>query len=203
MASKNNTSLIPHVIESLRAVAMVPLEMDGVADKNKITMSRLRLEQIMGSYDIIYGLVNKCWSNLPDPPCDEKTSISWDGATPNTFVHVWSIMELERTDLSWAVGSRNCSDYCRAMNMQGALDMYLYRPESMTPSQITDIERDIFKPTLVNKKTNFCSHYDFCMSMLVDTGPKVLNVSEMEEIARSRRTGSRRPAIGTKVVSRL
>jgi hypothetical protein len=225
MSDKKNTSLIPKIIESLRRVAMVPVEMDGMVDKDKITMSRLKLEQIMSSYEVIYGLVSKCWSNLPDPPCDEKTylfvwiiasddycinhrSISWDGASANTFVHVWSIMDrirmsLERTDMSWAVGSRNCSDFCRAVNMPGALDVYLYRPEPMTPSQILDLDKDIFEPTFVDYKAEFCSYYDFCMDTILDTGTKTVNVSEMalmnEEISRrsgtptSRRAGSRAP----------
>lgn len=73
MTSKNNTSLILHIVESLRAAEMMPLEMDGVVEKHKIRVSRSMLEQIMWSYSIIYGLVKKSWSNLPDQPCDKTT----------------------------------------------------------------------------------------------------------------------------------
>lgn len=211
MCASKNTNLISTIIESLRRVATVPVEMDGVEDRDKITISRLKLEQIMSSYQYLYVLVNKCWSNLPDPPCDEMTylfvwiiasdgycvnhrTISWTSSTPNTFVHVWSIvdrirMSLESTDLSWVLGTRNCPDYCRHMDMPGALDQYLYRPETVLPSQIADIDRDVFSPVHVDERAEFCSFFDFCTDALVDSGPRTIDVSEMamnnDEISRT------------------
>ena len=206
----NNTNMFSKVLESLKAVATVPVEVDGVETKNKITLSRLRMEEILRAYERVYVLVNKCWSNLPDAPCDEKTylfvwimacdgycinyrTISWEGASPNTFVHVWSIMDrirmtLENSDLAWVVGTRNCPEFCRFTDMSGAVDQYLYQREPMVPDQIAKMEMDVFKPGFVNERVEFCSYYDFCMDTLVDSGPKKVDISEMammnDEIAR-------------------
>lgn len=209
----NNTSLNAKIIKSLREVAVVDVEEGGAEDRSKITFSRLKLEEITRSYDAFYKLVNKCWSSLPEPPCKEKTylfvwvimcddycinhnTISWDNANAKTYIHVWSIidrirMSLDNTEFSRLIGSRSCPQFCRYVNASGALDMHIYRPEMITPSQITGIQNDMFPPTYNDNRQEFCSYYDFCMSTTIPTTRNMLNVSEIslrnQEIIRTRK----------------
>ncbi|KAI6986055.1 hypothetical protein KC359_g8913 [Hortaea werneckii] len=163
--------------------------MDAVPDLtgNTISISRVKLNTMIKSYHILYELVHKCWSNFPEPPCSEKTyvfvwalasddycfnhgTISWERSTPNTFVHLWSIIDriklsLEREGLSWIVNGRNCAEYCRSTGMSGPLDAHMYTRETVPPIEITKMDEDFFPMIYSDEKGDHCSYHDFCESV--------------------------------------
>lgn len=207
--------LFEDIVACLNKVSNVPVELDTVMDaySKKIVLSRMKLNEIVSSYNIIYALVHKCWSSLPDPPCDEKTyifvwmfaaenycvnhnTISWEGANPNTFVHLWSIVDrirvaLEGGRLNWVVGSRNCADYTKTTGMTGPLDQYMYSSEYVTPAEILAMDTDLIMPTYRDEKKEFCSYYDFCMDSYLRKPEVVITTSDIAaanyEVMRQRR----------------
>ena len=194
----------PSVIEKLKENANVRVVVDANPSMymNVMSVSRLKLTTILNTYAPLYELVNKCWSNLPNPPHDDRmyvfmwvmacenysvnhSTIKWEGATPNTFVHLWSIMDrmkhsLERLNLSWVVGPRNCADYCRRMGMTGPLDSLMYVPELVVPVEITKMEEDFIPISFESESRSFCSFYEFNKSVKVDDHGVALTVSDME-----------------------
>ena len=180
--------LMTDIIEGLRACTNVRVTVGETADLSgrTITINRNKLNTIVGSYPILYRLVHKCWSNFPDPPCSEKTylfvwvlsadeycvnhtTIKWERATPNTFVHLWSVVDriqlsLVRAGLEWIVASRNCATYCKSTGMVGPLDAHMYSREVVPPEQIEKMEEDFVPMTFRNEVADFCSYHDFCES---------------------------------------
>lgn len=199
----NSSDLFSEVILKLRACASVPVVIDEVTNTSRksISISRLKLNQMINSYWTLYKLVHKCWSNLPDPPCSEKTylfmwaiacddysfnhgTISWEGSTLNTFVHLWSIIDriklsLERVGLSWIVGERNCADYCKSVGVTGPLDEHMYPPEFVVPDEILKIDEDVMQMVYEDSKEEFCSFHDFTMSTYVRGAPVAISASDI------------------------
>lgn len=213
-----STNMFVDVIQSLRSCATVSVNVDAKpsASTNGISISRMKMNQMINAYSMMYKIVHQCWSNLPDPPCNEKTfvfmwviasddynvnhgTIAWEGSNPNTFVHLWSIVDriripLENANMAWVVGTRNCADYCKTTGMNGPLDTHMYPHENVTPQQITLMSKDVNAMRYVNVSTEFCSFYDFNMSTITIPVKKVITASEMEEanstIARRASPGS-------------
>ncbi len=188
----NTTSLSKDIVNQLTKVCKTKVTLDEIVDdKNKIiSVSRTKLSEIIKRYAKIYELVNKCWSNLPPPPCTEgtyvfiwmmisdnygvnHTTIEWSGSTPNTFVHLWSIMDriklsLEETGLYWIVGDRSCTGYYRETGLTGPLDQMMYIPETEPLPCIDDMDDELFRPSYTDDPQEFCSFLDFCTSVKDD-----------------------------------
>lgn len=206
------------LIKTLNACSNVPVVVDGnpSSTSNIISVSRVKANTMINSYRTIYTLVNKCWSNFPEPPCDEKTyvfmwviasegysvnhdTIKWEGSNPNTFVHLWSIVDrirpsLEQSGMSWIVDSRNCAHYCGSTGMTGPLDAHMYPPELVTPIEIDKMDEDATPLTHQDRRSEFCSFYDFTMSALVPEVETVISASQMsaanEEVTSQLRSGT-------------
>jgi hypothetical protein len=212
-----STNLFTDVVESLRRCATVRVVVDGKPNEfeNVISISRIKLNDLINAYPLIYELANKCWSNFPDPPCDERTyvfmwalacdnycfnhgTISWERSTPNTFVHMWSIIDrmrlvLVRHGLGWVMVGRNCADFCRSTGMVGPLDANMYVPELVVPSEIVKIDDDFVPLTFKNEISEFCSYHDFKASVRTAGPERVISVSDiaMANEESIRRSGSR------------
>ena len=194
---------ITNIIEELRGCAAVPVMLDASpsASTNAISVSRVKMNSMLKSYGTVYSLVNKCWSNLPDPPATERTfvfmwaiaiegygmnhsTVKWEGSTPNTFVHMWSIVdriksELGRAGLGWVLESRNCEDYCKSTGMSGPLDAHMYSHELVVPTEILSLDEDAVPLVYDNKIEDFSSFYDFVMTARVNEGPTVISASDI------------------------
>lgn len=212
-----STNIFTDVVESLRKCATVRVVVDGKPNEfeNVISISRIKLNDLINAYPLIYELVHKCWSNFPDPPCDERTyvflwalacdnycfnhgTISWERSTPNTFVHMWSIIDrmrlvLVRHGLGWVMVGRNCADFCRSTGMVGPLDANMYVPELVVPSEIIRIDDDFVPLTFKDETAEFCSYHDFRMSAKTSGPGRVISVSDiaMANEEKIRSSGSR------------
>lgn len=205
----SNFDLFSDVLESLKKCATVPVVVDGNPNsmERRISISRIKLGQMVKSYPVMFELANKCWSNFPEPPCSERTyvfmwaiacsdysfnhgTISWERSTPNTFVHLWSIvdrMKLRLSNLNWIIGTRNCADYCRSTGMTGPLDASMYARENTTPHEILKIDSDFVPLTFKDEVGEFCSYDDFCSSVMtkgVGTAAEntIINASDEQEM---------------------
>lgn len=211
-------SLFDDVMQQLRSCSAVPVVMDAAPNmiRNKISISRVKMTYMVQSYDILFTLVNKCWSNLPEPPCSEKThlfmwviaadyysldhsTINWEGSGPNTFAHLWSIIDrmgisLERAKLNWILDTRTCKGYCASTGMTGPLDRHMYPPEYVTPTEIERIDEEIIPLVHEDSRVEFCSFYNFSMYAMIPEAESMVNVSDMiadnEKLVLKRRTGS-------------
>jgi hypothetical protein len=198
-----STDLSPIIIKELKEVATVNVVVtDNMnTDTSVITIDSGKLREIMCGYDYLRTLVNRTWSNLPTPPVKEKThvfvwliasrdycinhsTIKWPGASPNTFVHLWSIMDrikssLMGVDSSWLIGSRDCVQYCSTTGMNMPMDTYMYMKEGIVPDQIAMMERrpEIFRHDPTSRE--FDSFYDFQMSTYTPKPLPVVNVSHI------------------------
>lgn len=120
--------------------------------------------------------------------CSEAYSVDhnmtlWEGATINTFVHLWSIIDRTRTALEgmgvlWIVEGRTFVGYCADMGAPEPLDTYMYQPESRTPVHIQRLEQDLFEPIFENTKAEVYSYYDFCMSTTMNSTAKPLSIED-------------------------
>lgn len=204
------------LIESLKEHSHCDVVVDGApgAGRNVITVNRLRMNSLISSYDLVSQLSHKYWSNLPDPPSGEKTYIfmwtiasegycvnnttmSWDGSTINTFIHLWSVVDrmrysFEREGLGWLISTRNCADYCKSMSIAGPLDAHLYRPEMVFPINIDELENDIFPLVFEDHHESFESFYDFTRSVSTTSRPVPTSVSEIESANQTKLSASRR-----------
>lgn len=128
-------------------------------------MSKTKLQELLASYHEIYDLETKCWSSLPLPPCNERTyvitwmlisdnyfvnhnKISWVGSNPNTFIHVWSIIDrikvaVEHTTLLRTMESRTCSGYYVGMGLTGRINKKTYSPKKEFPNSIANFRQGV------------------------------------------------------------
>lgn len=198
-----NSDLGAIIIRELKAVATVDVVVTESmnTDPSIITVDSMRMHELMAGYDHLRTLVHRTWSNLPTPPVKEKThvfvwliacrdycinhsTIKWPGATPNTFVHMWSIMDrikpsLTGIDSSWLIGSRDCVQYCSTTGMNWPMDKHMYAKEQVVPEQIVRMEMkpEIFRRDSTTKE--FSSFYDFQMSTYTPKKRPVVNVSRI------------------------
>lgn len=70
--------LLTRVVESLKRFSIVPVKIDCMEGRMKVTLSRPKLEQVIRSYGKIYDHAHKCRWNRPMPPCDETAyAFAW------------------------------------------------------------------------------------------------------------------------------
>lgn len=212
-----NKDMFSTLIDSLKEHSHCDVVVDAPPGihRNVISVSRLKMNTLISWYGLLSQLSHKYWSNLPDPPsgektyiflwtiaCDEycvnNTTMSWEGSTINTFIHLWSVVDrmrysFEREGLGWLISTRNCADYCKSMSIPGPLDAHLYRPELVFPVDLDEIDNDIFPMVFTNHCESFESFYDFTMSVSVSRGPVPISVSEIEANNRLVISPSRRP----------
>ncbi len=195
------------VIAGLREIATVPVVVDrdvvGNPPMGSIVIESRKLYEIIVSYDDICAVSHKCWSNLPDSPVAEPahvfmwmiscrdydvnhSTLRWPGSTPNTFVHLWSILDrmkpsLTSMDMTWLMGTRTCVDYCTSTGMDGPMDAKMYARENVVPSLIENVGSDpgVFMYEPVHR--DFDSYMDFQMSTIMQGDEEVLNVSKLVE----------------------
>ncbi|KAJ6039502.1 hypothetical protein N7444_008407 [Penicillium canescens] len=181
-----DTKLGAKIIRELKDVATVDVETTGtrVSSGNVIVVDVMKLRKVMCGYDYLREIVHKTWSDLPPPPmieraqvvvwlivcnnyCINHSTIKWPGSSPNTYVHLWSIMDRIKTsltniDANWLV-DRGYGDE------PGAADVR-------------------------ERGEDFDSFYDFHMSTFTPKQKEVFNVSmlnlsqEMRDIYLSRRS---------------
>lgn len=166
------------VLRQLRKESKKAISLDEVVtEPNKsISISRTKLSEILQNCETMYGLVNKCWSNLPNPPCSEKT-----------YVFVWMMMSeeygikigLEGTDMRWIVGARTCTGYYQDMGMTGPMDEKMYMPEIETLEQIEKLKNDDNEIKFSHQLNEFASYLDFCISCASDNYKDNVDVSEL------------------------
>lgn len=123
----------------------------------------------------------------PPPPCSELTyvfiwmmvsddydfnhnTINWEGSNPNTFVHLWSIMDrlkqsLEDMGLHWIVGERSYTGYYMDTGLTGPMDEKMYIPEVEPLPYIDEMDDEIFSLTYTEQTEEFCSYLDFYTSV--------------------------------------
>jgi hypothetical protein len=191
------------LLKELRAIAIIPVIMDVRVNANEqaIVVSSTRLNEMMRYYRGLCMVVRKCWSNLPPAPVSEcshvvmwmiacenygvnHSTIRWDGANLNTFVHLWSIMDrikptLSSMDLGWLMGSRSCVEYCLKSGAEGPMDSYMYSKERVPPEQLTNMlaNREALRYKHLGKQ--FDSFYDMMRSTRVPKPVITLNLSRM------------------------
>jgi len=207
-----DTDLGAKIIKELNEVATVAVDMTGTGNANtsQIVVDTMKLREVMCGYDYLREVVHKTWSNLPPSPVPEKThvvvwliicndyginhsTIRWPGSSPNTYVHLWSIMDRIKTsltniDANWLVGSRDCVEYCTTTGMNKPMDQYMYGSEHITPDPIEAMEMNPELLTYEHVGMDFDSFYDFHMSTITPRQTEVFNVSmlnlskEMREV---------------------
>lgn len=191
------------IIKGLKEVATVDVVVTDSLNVqgSVIVIESSKMDEIIAGYDHLRTVVHRTWSNLPTPPVKEKThvfvwliasreytvnhsTIKWAGSSPNTFVHLWSIMErikasLTDVDSGWLIGSRDCVQYCMNTGMTGPMDAKMYTSEHIVPEQIVNMERnpEIFR--FDPRTEEFSSFYDFQMSTYTPKKRPVLNVSRI------------------------
>ena len=111
-------------------------------------------------------------------------TITWEGSTANTFVHLWSIMDrirhvLEETGLYWIVGERSCTGYYTQTGLTGPMDEKMYIPEVESLPYIDDMDDDLFRPTFTEEPEEFCSFLDFCTTVKKDMDFEDCKLDEM------------------------
>jgi len=197
------TELGSKIIRELKEVATVDVVVDGSTSRKvgAIVIDTMKLKEIMCGYDYLRSIVQRTWSNLPSPPVPEKThvivwvivtndyginhsTIRWPGANPNTFVHLWSIMDrikmsLTGVDVGWLVGSRNCIDYCSTTGMSLPIDTYMYPREQVTPDPIAKMKMNPEPHVFEELDVVNDSFYDFVMSTYTPRRMEMLNVSSI------------------------
>jgi len=178
-------------ITFLRTVAKVPvfvgerLEVSG----DSILISELKMGVIAGIYEKIYSFTHRAWRNMPpapgcDPPyvimwmlaCEDyevnHNTISWTGARPNTFVHIWSMIErlsgmFMETGVEWVVGPREAAGYCTATNVVGPADTHIYSRELHTPPQVVAMAMSMRTSTSMPVNREFLSFFDMEVSAMM------------------------------------
>lgn len=211
-----NTELRGTIIKELREIATVDVLVTESlnVDPSAIVIDIMKMNEIMAGYDYLRMLVHQAWSNLPTPPVREKThvfvwliasrnycinhsTINWPGSNPNTFVHLWSIMDrikssLTAIDTSWLIGHRDCVQYCSTTGMNWPMDTHMYAKQEMIPDQIASMEKrpEIFRHDPTTRE--FSSSYDFQMSAYTPKKMRVVDVSRigLSSITRESLSGS-------------
>jgi len=203
---------VADMLTSLKAVATVPVYTNSRPNEyeDSIMVSTMKLEEVASKYTDIYKFASKAWRNLPTPPGCEKAfviawmiasenydvnhfSISWSGSTPNTFVHLWSVINRIRTAFdtqtsSWFINSRDPVGYCTSMNMSGPADQHLYVKEIVVPQHIRVFEEEMHVMVVSDHAEETLSYTAFRLSLAVGSKKRSINVDQM---AMHNRTGSK------------
>lgn len=186
-----NTNMTMKVISSLREVATVPVYVGERPNEvgGTILISELKVAMLTDIYEQLYMFTYTAWRNLPEAPgCDppfvimwmlsaedyeiNHSSITWKGSSPNTFVHVWSMVERLRSTfvsmgMEWLIGSRDTTGYCLATGMSGPADAHLYTREIVTPPQAMVAIREMPRSERLSVSRDFASFFDFETAMMM------------------------------------
>jgi hypothetical protein len=196
-------SLATEMIRCLKAVANVPVYTDSKPNvyEDAIMISTTKLADIVSLYGKFFQFTSTAWSNLPDPPECEKAfviawmiasesydvnhfSIKWSGSNPNTFVHLWAIINRLRTvfdtnTANWFINSRDPVGYCNAMNMTGPADQHIYVRETIMPHHIKVLEEDERLVVTEEVISENASYVAFRMGLMVSNKRRILDISEL------------------------
>jgi hypothetical protein len=180
-------------VSFLRTNAKVPVSVGERAQTSgdSILISELKMSMIASIYEKIYSFTHKAWRNVPtapgcDPPyvimwmlaCEgyevNHNTITWPGAGPNTFVHIWSMLErlrsvLAKAGLEWIMGPRDAVGYCEAMNITGPTDTHIYSRERAILPQVAAMASTMKTSTSTNVSRDFVSFFDMETSMMMPT----------------------------------
>lgn len=204
-------NLYSTIIRELKEIASVEvvLSENPAPNESVITIDTMKMKEIIAGYNHLQTIVQKTWSNLPSPPVKEKThvfvwliasvgycvnysTIKWPGSSPNTFVHMWSIMDrikssLTVIDTNWLVGPRDCVQYCLSTGMKWPMDSHMYQSQQTSVDQIKLMEMrpEVFKFDPTTRE--FDSFYDFHMSTRTRKKMPMINVtrSGLSEITKA------------------
>jgi hypothetical protein len=179
------------MISSLRTAAKVPVFVGERTQPNtdSILISELRANVIAGVYAKLYAFTHKAWRNIPDAPgceppyvimwmlaCEDydvnHNTIEWPGAGPNTFVHIWSMIERLRTTFTeagveWVMGPRDAVGYCTSMNITGPTDTHIYAGERILLPQVAAMSRGMKACRRTDVTRDFVSFFDMETSMML------------------------------------
>ena len=178
-------------IASLRAASKVTVfvgERTG-SYGDSILISEVKMNMIARAYENIYAFTHKAWRNIPDAPgceppyvimwmlaCEDyevnHNTIAWQGAGPNTFVHIWSMIERLRNTLveagaEWVMGSRDSVGYCEATNTIGSTDAHIYMSEQLVLPQVASMARTMKGSVRTTANREFVSFFDMETSMMM------------------------------------
>ena len=185
------SNTVGSMISSLRAAAKVPVFVGERTQSgaDSILISELRANVVAGLYAKFYAFTHKAWRNIPDAPrceppyvimwmlvCEDydvnHNTIDWPGAGPNTFVHVWSMIERLRTTLTdagaeWIMGPRDAVGYCMCMNISGPTDAHIYAGERIILPQVAAMSRNMKGCRRTDVNRDFVSFFDMETSMML------------------------------------
>lgn len=206
-------SLTNTIIAALEEVALVPVYVGERQrfGEDSILISSIKLDELVGIYTDLYEFSHKAWRNLPNPPECEKTfvfmwmiasdsydvnhfTIKWQDATPNTFVHLWSIIDRVRSILEpgntvWLLASRD----------RGLLHVHEHErrrghvpvPEGVIlPPHIQIFSSSMSRMRCTHLSQDYSSSYDFIQSLRLPKAKIEININRMamnnNEIAHSK-----------------
>lgn len=203
----NAPDALTSLVRELKSVSKVPVYVDmpegaGTDEsRDSIVINRVKMLDLIDAHVFVHTCVHRAWSNLPDPPTDSKTNlfvwmlsaenycinnytISWESATPSTFVHMWSIVDrmrgsFENMSLSWVIGDRNCVGYSETMGMTGPIDAHMYVRESVHSTSVLTAIKESGQFTLTNTGCEFSSYYEMHVSMMMPRMPEMVDVIAM------------------------
>ena len=188
--NKNNETYMKS-IEQLRTIARVNVYIDEkeMGDTNSILISSMKMNMLSGIYEKLYAFTLKSWRNLPQVPGSEPAymimwmiaseeyslnhmTVDWKGASPSTFVYVWSMIErmrdmMESMNVDWTVSSRDCKGYCMVTGISEPADTRLYTREQTTPPQVMHMCTSMSTARVTNLDRDYVSFFDAETSMLM------------------------------------
>lgn len=196
-------SLNDTIIEKLKMFSNVPVYLGEreTMTTESISISPVKLDELVGMYEKIYAFTHTIWRNLPNPPDCEPAfviiwmissndydvnhlTVSWTGSSANVFVHLWSTIDRLRSSIDsmtsyWLFGSRGPVGYAEFTNMPGAADVYLYPKEIIKPPHIEVLSAEMDMATVTDLNTDYESFYEFRRSLMMRKKMPVIDVSAM------------------------
>ncbi len=196
-------SLSNSVITQLKRFSKVPVYVGAKesAVTESITISPVKLDELISMYEKIYTFTHTIWRNLPTPPeCEpafvivwmiaadnydiNHLSVSWEGTSANTFVHLWSTIDrlkntIDSMTSSWLLYNRGPTGYAEYTKMPGAADTYLYPKEMITLPHIGVLVEEADRRTVTDLTEDFESFYEFRQSLMLPKRTPTIDVSAM------------------------
>lgn len=111
-------------------------------------------------------------------------SVSWEGTSANTFVHLWSTIDRLRNTIDlktsfWLLGTKGPTGYAEHTGMSGAADTYLYPREMITLPYIGVLARELNQCVSTDLTEDFESFYEFRKSLMLPKEAVTIDVSTM------------------------
>lgn len=168
---------------------------------DSVSVSPVKLDELVAMYEKIYRFTHTIWRNLPTPPDCEPAlviiwmiasenydinhfTVSWEGVSANTFVHLWSTIDRLKNTMDsmtayWLLGSRGPMGYAERTGMPGAADTYLYPKEIITPPHIGVLVKEADRAIITDLDEDFASFYDFRQTLMMPKKVKTIDVAQM------------------------